>query len=387
MFSEAVLFANSHPWSSGSENLLKPRRSLVLLPEGFEEVLSCFETASMTAQSMKTLDDVDPSWFEEELSAVVLFSPVRYEEPLRWKNVWYSLMHAIAKGAELIALPGPQDDENWGKSVDLIRDFMEETAAQRPILSQRMKCLLPYKSKNNMRNAPFRMLADRINLVTGPHYTQSAAKRFWTATLEKHNSLLQLPAFHRVTVPNQGSANPMDITDVHLLRQGRHTVIRTTTILHDVRFVVKEAEKPVVISAVEALCIPGGAHASRMNLIAVVVTFCISFSLAEKCIPDPYNFDYATFRDFKRVDKQALRQNLERNFTRGDLFLLWQTDVDPDYYRRKNAIPTVVFPRDAGKEPFFFIYYPAKSSVKQFVPMSPGEFIDFLYNCRYSEKP
>ncbi|XGW30749.1 hypothetical protein V3C99_009591 [Haemonchus contortus] len=123
-----------------------------------------------------------------------------------------------------------------------------------------------------------------------------------------------------------------------------------------------------------------------MNLIAVVVTFCIPFSLAEKCVPDPYNFDYETFRDPERIDKEALRQNLTASFTDDDFFLLWQTDVDPDYYRRKNAVPAV-FPRDVRSEPSFFVYYPAKSSVKQFVPMSPGEFIDFLYNCSYSEKP
>ncbi|KAK6023304.1 hypothetical protein OSTOST_10914, partial [Ostertagia ostertagi] len=158
IYSEALRFANSHPWNGSSGDFLKQRRSLILLPEGFEEVLSCFETATMFAKSVRTLDDVDPSWFEEELSVVVLFSTVHYEEPLRWKNAWYLLMQAVAKGAELVALPGPQDDADWGKSVDLLRDFMEETVIQRPSLQQRIRCLLPGRSENNIRNAPFKIL-------------------------------------------------------------------------------------------------------------------------------------------------------------------------------------------------------------------------------------
>ncbi|VDO55250.1 unnamed protein product [Haemonchus placei] len=118
-----------------------------------------------------------------------------------------------------------------------------------------------------------------------------------------------------------------------------------------------------------------------MNPIAVVVTFCILFSLAEKCPPD-LHYDYKKYADFEKSDKKVIKQHLGKNFTKGDLFLQFQVDLDPDWIRTKISRPTVVFPRDADKKPFFYIYYPWKSGTsEQFDLMSAAEFIDFLYQC------
>uniref|UniRef100_A0A7I4YJ29 Secreted protein n=1 Tax=Haemonchus contortus TaxID=6289 RepID=A0A7I4YJ29_HAECO len=115
--------------------------------------------------------------------------------------------------------------------------------------------------------------------------------------------------------------------------------------------------------------------------IAVIVMFCISLSLTEKCPPDPY-YDYKKYGDFEKSDKKVIRQHLGKDFTKGDLFLQFQLDLDPDWIGTKISVPTVVFPRDADKEPFFYIYYPSKSGTsEQFDKMSAAEFIDFLYQC------
>ncbi|VDO81735.1 unnamed protein product [Haemonchus placei] len=119
-----------------------------------------------------------------------------------------------------------------------------------------------------------------------------------------------------------------------------------------------------------------------MNPITVIVMLCISFSMANKCKPDPLNFDYEKFEDMHTTDKEVLKQNLKPHLNKEDLFLLWQVDVNPDPILRKNAVPTVVFPHDNSKDPFFFVYYPAKSNTtQQFEEMSAKEFVDFLDRC------
>ncbi|EYB94572.1 hypothetical protein Y032_0170g268 [Ancylostoma ceylanicum] len=207
LFPKAVDFANRNPWTSASWTLLKPRKTLVLLPEGFDETLRCFESEMMLAKVMHNPEDVDPNWFEEELSAVVVFSPASYWSALRWRTPWVLFIQAVAQGAELIALPGPQDDETWGKSVDMLRDLMEETAAQRPSLAKRLRCLLPLKSEDNRIGAAFKILADKINLVTGRHFTQSAAKRFWTATMAQYSAFVRLPECKRVRNVSENNEN------------------------------------------------------------------------------------------------------------------------------------------------------------------------------------
>ncbi|KAK5971246.1 hypothetical protein GCK32_022804 [Trichostrongylus colubriformis] len=127
-----------------------------------------------------------------------MISSGQYADLPRWKNAWFLLMKAVSAGSDLIMLPGPRDCQDWGKTVDLLRDIAEETSAQRPSLKQKIRCLLPLKSHHSMADAPFDRLADKINLVTGRHFTQSAAKRFWSATLRQHSAILRMPQCKRL---------------------------------------------------------------------------------------------------------------------------------------------------------------------------------------------
>ncbi|CAJ0596622.1 unnamed protein product [Cylicocyclus nassatus] len=198
LYGKAVEFANCNPWMESRWCQLKPRETLILLPEGFDEVLRCLEADFVAVHVIRSPDEVEPEWFVEELSAIILFSPASSSDILRWRSAWTLFLHAVAQGAELIALPGPQDDEGWGATVDLLRDLMEETCAQRPSLAPKMRCLLPKRSENAMLGAAYKILADKINLVTGRHFTQSAAKRFWNATKTQYSAFLKLPDFKRI---------------------------------------------------------------------------------------------------------------------------------------------------------------------------------------------
>ncbi|CAJ0595176.1 unnamed protein product [Cylicocyclus nassatus] len=198
LYGKAVEFANCNPWMESRWRQLKPRETLILLPEGFDEVLRCLEADFVAVHVIRSPDEVEPEWFAEEVSAIILFSPASSSDILRWRSAWTLFLHAVAQGAELIALPGPQDDEGWGATVDLLRDLMEETCAQRPSLAPKMRCLLPKRSENAMLGAAYKILADKINLVTGRHFTQSAAKRFWNATKTQYSAFLKLPDFKRI---------------------------------------------------------------------------------------------------------------------------------------------------------------------------------------------
>ncbi|VDO75322.1 unnamed protein product, partial [Haemonchus placei] len=90
MYVDAVKFANENPWTEMSWRLVKPRRMLIVLPEGFQDVLDCFESPLMTAKLAIEPDDIQAAWFEEvEWSAIMLFSPARYVVASRWMNAWF----------------------------------------------------------------------------------------------------------------------------------------------------------------------------------------------------------------------------------------------------------------------------------------------------------
>ncbi|VDP11908.1 unnamed protein product [Heligmosomoides polygyrus] len=213
MHHAAMRYADENPWNAESWKQLKPRRSLILLPEGFEDTRMCFEHKTMTAKVIRCPEDIEPEWFDEEFSAVLLISPSKFAETMRWRGAWFLLMQAVAKGAELVCLPGPQDDQEWGRSVDLLRDLMEETVSQRPPLARMLRCLPPLKSHGTMLDAPFKVLADKVNLVTGRHFTQSAAKRFWNATIKQHRALLSIPECRRITHDQGTKTMPQKIAD------------------------------------------------------------------------------------------------------------------------------------------------------------------------------
>ncbi|EYB86578.1 hypothetical protein Y032_0276g1079 [Ancylostoma ceylanicum] len=171
-------------------------KNLILLPAGFENVVKCLESDTQKALVMRKPEGVQPEWFTEDYSAIVVFSTAEFAGTTRWRGVWTLLMQAVAKGSELIALSGPQNGDDWGRSVDLMRDLFEETIAQRPSLASRMRCFLPLRSQQEMQGVGFRALADKTSEQL-KILTQSAAKRFWTATMVQHSAFLQLSPFRR----------------------------------------------------------------------------------------------------------------------------------------------------------------------------------------------
>ncbi|KAL6726373.1 hypothetical protein Aduo_008351 [Ancylostoma duodenale] len=189
-------FVKSNPWTNSSWKLLKPRKNLILLPAGFENVVKCLESDTQKAVLMRKPEDVQPEWFTEDYSAIVVFSTAEFAGTTRWRGAWTLLMQAVAKGSELIALSGPQNGDDWGRSVDLMRDLFEETIAQRPTLASRMRCFLPLRSQQEMQGVGFRALADKSSEQLKV-LTQSVAKRFWTATMVQHSAFLQLSPFRR----------------------------------------------------------------------------------------------------------------------------------------------------------------------------------------------
>ncbi|VDL71923.1 unnamed protein product [Nippostrongylus brasiliensis] len=71
MYATASKYADNHARTTTSWSLIKPRRSLLILPKGFEEVTMCFESSLMTAKVVNMPEDAVPEWFEEENSALI----------------------------------------------------------------------------------------------------------------------------------------------------------------------------------------------------------------------------------------------------------------------------------------------------------------------------
>ncbi|EYC38052.1 hypothetical protein Y032_0746g2016 [Ancylostoma ceylanicum] len=63
-------------------------------------------------------------------SGVVVFPAASCADALRWRSAWVMFMEAVVQGPELIALPGPQDDDTWGRTIDMIgSDGRKDNAA------------------------------------------------------------------------------------------------------------------------------------------------------------------------------------------------------------------------------------------------------------------
>lgn len=114
MHPDAVKYADENPWTSNSWSTVKPRRSLLLLPAGFEDVQQGFASGSMIAKVAASSDLLQPEWFEEEWSAIVMVTSNQYVEPHHWRSAWCLILQAVSKGTEFVALPGPKDGQNWG---------------------------------------------------------------------------------------------------------------------------------------------------------------------------------------------------------------------------------------------------------------------------------
>uniref|UniRef100_A0A7I4YK85 Uncharacterized protein n=1 Tax=Haemonchus contortus TaxID=6289 RepID=A0A7I4YK85_HAECO len=187
-------YASSYPWTDSSWKNLKLRKNLIILPAGFENVLDCFKSELQRAVIMKKPEDMEPDWFTDDYSSVLLFSPAEFAGTSRWRGAWTLLMQLVAKGTEVIALAGPQNDSQWKKSVDMLRDLFEETLYQRPSLKNRLRCLLPLRSQQETVGAGF----STVTYENGKIFTQSAAKRFWMTTMAQYASLLKFTPFKRM---------------------------------------------------------------------------------------------------------------------------------------------------------------------------------------------
>ncbi|WKY16092.1 hypothetical protein Q1695_001070 [Nippostrongylus brasiliensis] len=100
----------------------------------------------------------------------------------------FHLLNTVARGSEFVAFAVSQDSSDWGETMDLTADLMEEIVVQRPSLAQRIRWMI---------DAPFNILADKINLQIRRHFTQSAAKHFLTTVMARHKAMLKLPDFKR----------------------------------------------------------------------------------------------------------------------------------------------------------------------------------------------
>ncbi|EYC17456.1 hypothetical protein Y032_0030g2058 [Ancylostoma ceylanicum] len=127
LYERAVEFAGMNPWN---ENMLKDipaAKILILLPRGFEKATDSIRTSSVVVKVYYCPEDIEEEGLIGEISAVFLFSPTEYAAPHRWSTAWLHLLRAVSFGTELIALPGPQGDHEWRRSMDGVRGLFDET--------------------------------------------------------------------------------------------------------------------------------------------------------------------------------------------------------------------------------------------------------------------
>ncbi|KAK6029636.1 hypothetical protein OSTOST_04251 [Ostertagia ostertagi] len=183
------------PWMVERWSRIRCKRTLVLLPAGFENHTEGFSTDWQVAYSYKEPRDLLRRWFSDELSAIVLFAPTYDSSLLDWTTPWMDMMKCVTEGTDLFLLAGPQDDYEWGAGVDLMRDLAEETVRQRPALRRRIFDLLPRKSSDEGR-APHRILGVRRGIGV-PSYTPAQAKRFLNETVICYGLHLRLHPYRR----------------------------------------------------------------------------------------------------------------------------------------------------------------------------------------------
>ncbi|KAL6739420.1 hypothetical protein Aduo_012881 [Ancylostoma duodenale] len=194
LHAEALSWSFKHPWSPSLWKDLPRMKTLVLLPSGFH-IENC-TSATQVVRSYAHPKDIQPEWLAGEWSAIVLFSSTHYAGVHSWTKTWNELMKAVARGAELLLLPGPEDEKQWGRGVNRLRDLAEETIAQRRILAPRIKILLPMKSEGDQRNHPIWSIADKT--TTEPRFhTITAAKKFFSSTAEWYAAQLSLSPYRR----------------------------------------------------------------------------------------------------------------------------------------------------------------------------------------------
>ncbi|PIO64185.1 hypothetical protein TELCIR_14197 [Teladorsagia circumcincta] len=93
-------------------------------------------------------EDIRSEWFEQELSALILFTEPTLSRLSHWLPALHNILKAVATGAEWIIVPGPYTDKEWEKAMDQIRDIAEGTVISCEALKPRIKILLPQNREN-----------------------------------------------------------------------------------------------------------------------------------------------------------------------------------------------------------------------------------------------
>ncbi|VDO21353.1 unnamed protein product [Heligmosomoides polygyrus] len=157
--------------------------TLILLLAGFEGMESAVTREHQKTYVYGVPAQIRPEWLREELSAIVLFTPTIVAPAADWEIPWLNIITAVAEGADLYVLPGPQDSAASEAGVALLRGLVGETLAQRPCLRGRIISLFPSPSRREVAQLPQQVLKSR-NGNDEPHYTPSQAKRFFNENVK-----------------------------------------------------------------------------------------------------------------------------------------------------------------------------------------------------------
>ncbi|PIO70143.1 hypothetical protein TELCIR_08015 [Teladorsagia circumcincta] len=114
-------------WSDDTWKNVPHKKSLILLPDGFQPQCAGLEYPTQMAYCYTKPEDIRSEWFEQELSAVILFTEPTLSRLSHWLSVLHNILKAVATGAEWIIVPGPYTDREWEKTMDQIRDIAEGT--------------------------------------------------------------------------------------------------------------------------------------------------------------------------------------------------------------------------------------------------------------------
>ncbi|KAK6018224.1 hypothetical protein OSTOST_16202 [Ostertagia ostertagi] len=197
LFDYACNWARAHPWTETLWKELPPKKTLVLLPCDFKEHIYSIQSHCQLVRVYAKPDDVKETWCQDEFSAVVLFSPSRAFPSAAWAQAWQLMLGMVSDGVELFILGTPRDKVQWPKAIDGLRDICEETVAQRPKLSARIKCLLMTKSEEHSTHHPCNVVEN--NSGSHPHtYSASEVKRFYEATRNFYIAHVRLTPYYSI---------------------------------------------------------------------------------------------------------------------------------------------------------------------------------------------
>ncbi|PIO59320.1 hypothetical protein TELCIR_19220 [Teladorsagia circumcincta] len=135
-------------WSEDTWRNVPQKKSLILFPDGFQPQCAGLEYPSQMAYCYTKPEDIRSEWFEQELSAVILFTEPTLTRLSHWLPALHNILKAVGTGAEWIIVPGPHTNKEWEKAVDQIRDIAEGKVIPCETLKPRIKVLLPQNREN-----------------------------------------------------------------------------------------------------------------------------------------------------------------------------------------------------------------------------------------------